>query len=654
MDDNKLLTNIISFLAAVLLAALPLFFLPLVLDSFELGKQVLVLVFLFVIFALFVTKSLLEKRLVLGKNQYLFPLVLVLGVFLASTIINSPNKVLSLTANTGVVSLIFGIIFLTLFTTLNTGRILYYSLLAGGVVVSTQVLTGFFFGNLFTASTLAPFFTQGLSLTGSLAGQAVFLFALIPLVFALIYENLQEKKLIPSLLLLAASLLLAAGLSITVYLLTGTNKPTLLPQETAWSTAVEGLKNGRQAIFGLGPGQFVNAFTSFKPLSFNNSSYWDLRFASPANWYFQLLTEVGLLGLLSYFFLGSKVVRAAILEVRRPKLKPLSLAISLSLLTLLLTQFFVPINFFLIFFFIILLTLSEKDPKIIEFDLKPLGNLVLLLLVLPLIIWGGLFYFGTKFSLANYYFLESLKTDFANGVKIYNLQIKAIQNNPYSSIYHIAYSQTNLALANSLAAKKDLTDNDRSAVTQLVQQAIREGKAAVAIDPNDATSWENLANLYRNLLNLAQGADQWTIAAYQQAINLDPFNPKLRIDLGGVYYNLRNYDQAINLFSQAANLKPDFANAHYNLANALKEKGALLDAKNEYEITQSLVKIDTADYQKVTAELEEVKKRIPTPTPTPAGKPSVTETLSIPEPPAAGIKPPLELPNEGPEITPTP
>ncbi|PIS14463.1 hypothetical protein COT64_02510, partial [Candidatus Shapirobacteria bacterium CG09_land_8_20_14_0_10_39_12] len=118
---------------------------------------------------------------------------------------------------------------------------------------------------------------------------------------------------------------------------------------------------------------------------------------------------------------------------------------------------------------------------------------------------------------------------------------------------------------------------------------------------------------------------------------------------GGVYYSLKNFNQAATYFLQATNLKPDHANAHYNLANALRELGAFADAKTEYETTQTLVKADSADYQKVTAELEEVKRRLPATTPAPVD--TSTSELSTPQPPSEGIEPPLELPNEGPPTT---
>jgi len=450
-----------------------------------------------------------------------------------------------------------------------------------------------------------------------------------------------------------ANTLILSGLGIGLYLLSNDAKPILLPQQTAWVIAAESIKNVRFALLGIGPGQFVNAFTAFKPLSFNATEIWNLRFGVSSNWYFQLLTEVGFLGLILYLFLAARIFRNGLSALREPKISPLNLALYVSLVIMLLVQFFIPINFSLLLVLTILLALVETHEKSTSFDFTSLGNMAGLLAVIPLVVFGVLFYFGGKIALANSYFLDSIKAANQNdGIKTYNLQIKAIQTDPSIANYRVAYSQTNFALANSLATKKDLTDNDKSTISQLIQQSLREAKAAVALDPGNSYSWENLSSLYYSLINFAQGADQWAISAYQQTINTDPLNPRLRVELGGLYYSQKNYNQAANLFLQATNLKSDLANAHYNLANALRELGALEDAKKEYETTQTLVQADSNDYQKVTSELEEVKKRLPAPTPTPTGV--QTETLSTPQAPAEGIEPPLELPNEGPPITPSP
>jgi tetratricopeptide (TPR) repeat protein len=108
------------------------------------------------------------------------------------------------------------------------------------------------------------------------------------------------------------------------------------------------------------------------------------------------------------------------------------------------------------------------------------------------------------------------------------------------------------------------------------------------------------------LINVAENADQWTIAALAQAIKNDPVNPRLRLELGGVFYSLGQYDQAIRFYQQAAELKPDWGNAFYNLSAAHKQKKEMVQAYDYLRQVIALVEPNTADYTKAQSELAEL------------------------------------------------
>jgi tetratricopeptide (TPR) repeat protein len=232
--------------------------------------------------------------------------------------------------------------------------------------------------------------------------------------------------------------------------------------------------------------------------------------------------------------------------------------------------------------------------------------------VLLIVSSGVVLYFSGRAYAAEVAFKQSLDAAAKNdGLATYNAQRQTLMLNPFSPRYHRAYAATNLALANSLASNKDLTEQDKQNIAQLIQQAIREAKIAVTLEPNNTANWENLTLVYRSLINAAEGADQWTIAALSQAILSDPVNPALRVDLGGIYYALGRYDQAIRLFQQAAELKPDYANAFYNLSHAYLMKKEIVLAYDNMRQTLSLTPADSADYAKAKGELEELAKQLP-------------------------------------------
>jgi tetratricopeptide (TPR) repeat protein len=230
----------------------------------------------------------------------------------------------------------------------------------------------------------------------------------------------------------------------------------------------------------------------------------------------------------------------------------------------------------------------------------------------------------------------------------------AIQKNPYVGGYHRTYAITNLQLASAIAGQgEELSDQDRDNIAQLIQQSIREAKAAVALDSQKTTNWETLANVYRNLVNVADNADQWTIASYVEAIGTDPLNPRLRLELGGVYYRLGQFDQAIRLFQQATELKPNWANAFYNLSAAHKEKGELELSYANLKLAVSLVEPGTPDAAKAQEELTALEAQLNiNQTGTPEVPQEIQGQLNQPAPLPSPIAEPIELPEDaGPDNT---
>ena len=328
----------------------------------------------------------------------------------------------------------------------------------------------------------------------------------------------------------------------------------------------------------------------------------------------------------------------------------------ISALVALILLVFLPGNFLLIFaFFLLLAMVSPKNEKD-RLELHPQVSLIpLILIVIGL---GVGFYFAGRAYAGEIYFKRSLDALAQNrGIDTYNQQIQAITLAPSRTDFRLAYSQINLALANSLASKEEITDQDRDNISQLIQQAIREARIATTLNPTNAGNWENLALLYRNLINFAEGADQWAIAAYQETINTDPINPRHRLDLGGIFFALGNFEEAIRQFRHAVDLKPDLANGYYNLAVAYSQQEKYPEAYQAMQITLNLIPIDSPDWQKAKDELDQLAELLPPPVEQPvAGEPvPPEEVLTEPQPlPSPVIEPPLEIEEIEPEPEPEP
>jgi len=188
--------------------------------------------------------------------------------------------------------------------------------------------------------------------------------------------------------------------------------------------------------------------------------------------------------------------------------------------------------------------------------------------------------------MADHYHRLALTTANTSGALTYQYLQKAEQLNPQVDLYRVDMAQTNFALANAIAGRAKpgkngaltLSAQDRQTIQTLLAQSINESRAAVILSPRSSRNWTVLASIYRNISGVAQNALAFSLSGYSQAIQLDPLNPTLRLNVGGIYYLTKNYDNAIRFFTDAANLKPDYANAYYNLSIAYRDKGDIADA----------------------------------------------------------------------------
>ena len=209
--------------------------------------------------------------------------------------------------------------------------------------------------------------------------------------------------------------------------------------------------------------------------------------------------------------------------------------------------------------------------------------------------------------------------------------LESITTNNKVDRYQTVYAQVNLAIAQGVAQKETITDEERATISQLVQAAISWAKASIANNPGRSGNWLILARVYQSIMGFAQGADVFAVQTLTQAGALDPLNPNLRIALGGIYYSIGNYDEAIKAFELATLAKPDLPNAHYNLAQAYRQKGENDKAQEALSKVLSLIDKETPDFSLVEAELEDIKAKKSLPSPTPTAQPIISPPLELPE-----------------------
>jgi tetratricopeptide (TPR) repeat protein len=685
---EKLFQNTKYFVLGALVFLFPFFFLPFSQEYFITQKFYLLAFGSLLLILISTLQLIFSKRLVWQKGYFDNLLVLFLLSLAISIIISSPNKVQALlNPHFGLVTFLsLTILYFYLTRQSPSGhsqtnsRLIQTVSKLSALLLSLITLVFFFqpFKNVNLPQSLQFLKNPSFTPIGGQLDLAIFLgfFVVWSLAQTLTATNTADKngEKNNKYLILNTSYLILNLLAffLTLYSLlkpVSINSNQLQPVLTnlppfrlSWYAAVEILKNPLTALFGVGVDNFAAIFTRVKDLAYNQSINWQISaFTLSRSGLLHLFTETGIFGLVTFLLLIISLIKKVVKD-QKTEISPLFLSIGYLLLVIL---FFPPSLIVWFLLFLVIAQTEEKNPSSIMPQSFDLANLLpfylgLALLAVVFVAVGG--YFLGRSYLAEFYFKKSLDGYLANnGQQVYENQRQAIILNPYLEGFRLSFSQTNLLIANNLASKvqqtaatkeqpgktAQLSEQDRQTITQAIQAAINEAKAAVALNPQKAGNWENLANIYRNVINVAQGADVWTISAYQRAIVADPQNPGYRLNLGGVYYSLANFDEAGKLFEQAVALKPDWANAFYNLAWASYQKKDYQKAVNAMENALRLIDPvkNKTDYDKAKSELEEFKSKLPkeqTETSTTNQKPS---QLALPTPLPTG-QPKIELPKE--------
>jgi len=603
-------------------------------------------------------RTILEGKLELSLGTFDFPVLIIATSYLLSTIFRTPNKMEALLLPGTTTFFVGGALVYYLINQFRESEksfvssILFYS---AGIYSLLTLLS--FFGVLGIIPQLPAYIkSKVFSPGGGYLPTVLFLGSLLPIgVGMLISEKDNTKKALAGISVFLAVVAFAIGI---YQILPGRPYSPRVPSyNTYWSVAIDSLKDS--PLLGVGPGNYLTAFNRFRPISYNSTDFWAIRFSSASSLYLTVFTEVGVLGLAGFILLAISIYHLAKKEIKEKKTVNWGFAASSSLISLLLLivalLFFPATGLIVVTLFILLaLNSSSRHTSLNLMTQESQSQAVAsrfpaLILTVPIIILVGvLFARSAKIVAAEYKFQKSLEALVVNdATTTYDQMSAAIRLNPRVDRYHATFTRINLALANAVAqratkaggANVQISDQDRSNITTLIQQSINEAKATVALNPFRASNWELLGQTYRSIAGLAEGANDFAIQSYRQAVALDPINPNLRIALGGVYFAKQDFDSAVNVFQLAAAAKPDLANAHYNYALALEQKGSFDQAISEMTLVLSLITDKTTqDYQVASTALKNMQEKKK------ATTPETGEELTSPQEEVVELEPPVELP----------
>jgi tetratricopeptide (TPR) repeat protein len=141
---------------------------------------------------------------------------------------------------------------------------------------------------------------------------------------------------------------------------------------------------------------------------------------------------------------------------------------------------------------------------------------------------------------------------------------------------------------------KDLSATHKNPLQKTKQQLLEEGEKlyslsryeealaafeqAIQLDPTFAAAYNNKGNLLYSLSRYEEA-----LAAFEQAIQLDPTFAAAHNNKGIVLQSLKSYEKALAAFDQAIQLNPNFAAAYNNKGNVFYELRRYANALTAFE-----------------------------------------------------------------------
>lgn len=647
LDFSKLIEN----LYAVLLLALPFFFLPISADILSINKSFLVILVGFVSILLFFATAIKRKRLSsYGVGAYLG----MVGLFLAAVFstFTSANTNVSLFGHYGnysdslvYITALLLIGFTASNVKLNLNKLVWAFVI--GTSLSTLVsfwgfyglpLPGFgdmprvfsFAGSIYTLFALqivaviasVYYITSGdgssskipyviaLILNGFYLALGMDFLAMLILVVALGYLYIgqqngfaQNKRILISGLIVISAWWFVHTYDQTRQVL---NVESFVPQPRlalmeSWLISAEAVRD--YPFTGSGLGTFVNIFSLYRPASLNVTELWEARFETPFSDLFLWLATAGLIGVTAYafFWVYSFKTVFAISESAHNHSRRLLISIVLvSFLSLLLLGNN-PILYVLLFVSIGI-AIQKSDRPVSTVNAPEMIAVVFAAIV---VLFGYVFFVSANIYAAQYNFRNSLLSD--NLAERYELQAMAVNFDQTESVYIRAYISTAVLIATEASNLPDLSDEDRNEIARILSEAVGNVNYLVSVDPINVSNWILRGDLYSLLMDVAPESAEFALESYNTAIELERTNPRLWVSIGSIYYRLEDYSTAISMLANAIQLKRDYANAYYNLAYVLKDAGFINDAVTQMEIVVRLVPEGTEDYERAMAGLEEFR-----------------------------------------------
>lgn len=375
--------------------------------------------------------------------------------------------------------------------------------------------------------------------------------------------------------------------------------------EIATSTILESFKN---TVLGSGRGTYFYDLTKHRPDELARGGWPAVSISVPKSHLSEILAGEGILGFIFYLFVlfgllfvfvkPKEIVERAWLKIRKKNLPKaaeetkdakeefirVSLITFLSALIISQIVYYQPVVLGFVFWLglgIVRLYAPSKEKRF-EFKENPgvfllVETSIIVLLIFIALGWMnvGKFYFADIKYKKGFY-----EPDLEKKIKYFD---RARQLNPYQIKYLDALANALfIQTKNEINKPKDQIDNQK--IQGLANATLEIAKNETQIFSSRVLAWQTLANMYRDLIGVAKG-DPETLAinSYKKAIDIDPKNPYLYLEIGKIQLGQNKLDEAEESFKKCLEIDPEFVLAKVQMALVLEQRGKSKEAITKLE-----------------------------------------------------------------------
>jgi len=379
--------------------------------------------------------------------------------------------------------------------------------------------------------------------------------------------------------------------------------PTL---ESTFEVAIEMLKGSTKTwLVGWGPGTFKYGWSKFRSQDLNQTIFWNTRFTRGGSEIIERVGTLGILGSLSFIALIGISLWTALKTLAKKGSETkwiLHAGIFSSFLALTINKLFATHNIALDFlwWFLLAQIAIYSMPKIKSFKLEPDSKANFIFSFLGIIILTGsilCFYLGGSRYWAEIKYKRALTKQ--NIDEMLTEIAGAINFNPNQEAFWRDLSKLYTLKAQQELNRDTSAEEKQRNTSNFIANAVATSREATTVNPENVANWEVRASTYQQILGASEGAFEWSVSSYEQALMLEPNNPYLLVELSKVYLTralmTEEDDQKNNYLSQAEEgvrtafeLKPDYAQASYQMATIYEAQGKTQDAIDTLEGLKSL------------------------------------------------------------------